>query len=125
MLKYRFCSITTLTAQERKCIYDKMSYPCGYMRQWLNYRSKGVRLCLIYEGEQIVNWMALWSEYNRKCIGGWTLSGYRRKGLAKMATRRLLNKHGIKKRTKICTYSQRTFKLMGQLEMNPISTRII
>lgn len=119
--KIYFCSITTLRRDEREWIYDRMSWENGEIRFLMATNMPNIRMCLIYKKETIVTWAYL--DLNRKkepIIGAWTLSSYRRQGLAKIAVEKLLKRYDkrLKNNYPITVWHKATEKIVKEYGYN-------
>lgn len=118
MYKFAFYSITTLPPRVSSHIRRHMCWDNGIMKRALIDQWSYVRVCIVSYGVTIVGWSALdvssnsvYHSSNEVEVWAWTNSKWRRKGIATMAIRAILQKHRISKKKMLVAFSKSTERI--------------
>ncbi len=123
--EYQFCSLSTLTRNEWRFIYDHMSFAGGGIRYWRDRRQRGIRMSLLYYNKHLIAWCAIDTE----CSGAlgarsksqgvtcWVLDSWRNKGIATRVIEAALKKYKVP--VKVDVYSDKMEHICKKLGHKP------
>lgn len=123
MYKVVVTTFDKLSAKQLKYIRDNMTWGRGGLHDSLaaqDWRRVDKKIAfsayefvaLVFDKEKIVNWTAIRKFKNNFELNSWTLEHYRRKGLMRLATAKLIRTKNLPKQKPILVYSHKVKKML-------------